>query len=233
MLAGDLQIDGSGKALVQNGILQAPGLEEGADLRHIRLEPLANAIHVFVAAGLMVLRQGHLDRGGVGSGVGGIDGSEIGNHAKIGNDQFQVSGPDDLADDVFNLGHQLFGDLDARSRGRLQVDDELAGVAAGKEGDAEQGKDKQAQEEDSHDRADHQPGSEQGSVHVGLIPVQHLMEFLIEGRVEAGAPRARAAAVARGSSAFPQPCAAVCPAPCGAPLMSLAQNKGTTVMAMK
>ena len=90
---------------------------------------------------LVVRVQGHLHRGHVGAGVRGVQRREIRNHADVGDDHFEIFGIHDLANQVLDFGDVLVRHFDSRSRGRFQVDGELAGVGARKEGQSEKGVD--------------------------------------------------------------------------------------------
>ena len=61
-----------------------------------------------------------------------------GRGADVGDDHAQIFGRDDFADQVLHLGDFALGDRQPRAGGRLQVDDELAGVRAREEGQPEQ-----------------------------------------------------------------------------------------------
>ena len=81
----------------------------------------------------MALIQRHLDGGGVHSGVGGVEGGDIVDHADIRKDHLEILRSNDVADQVFDLGHVVVGDFDARSGGNFDIHGELAGIgAAGK-----------------------------------------------------------------------------------------------------
>ena len=68
-------------------------------------------------------------------------------------------GIDGVPDQVLDLGHILFGHFDARAGGRFQVDGELAGVGLREEGQAEEGIDRQAGDEQAHqERSPSGPG---------------------------------------------------------------------------
>ncbi len=57
--------------------------------------------------------------------------------ADIRKDHFEILRRDDLADQIFDLGHVFVGHLDARSGGNLHVHGELAGIGLREEGQAE------------------------------------------------------------------------------------------------
>ena len=60
----------------------------------------------------------------------------------------------DLADIVFYPGDVFIGQLDAGAAGGFHVDNELAGIGARKEGDAEKWRQRQAEHESAHDDCD-------------------------------------------------------------------------------
>ena len=109
----DLQIDGSGQALVDDAVDQAAGLEVGGELRHLAGEALADALHVFIAADGVTFFQAGLDKGGIHGSVGGEDGGEIGIDADVGDDHVQIFGLHFLADDFLDAGDVLVADFKA------------------------------------------------------------------------------------------------------------------------
>ena len=58
--AADLHIDGRGQALVQHGVLQATGLEVGAEVGICSPQYAPHPVHILVAADLVVFLQRHL-----------------------------------------------------------------------------------------------------------------------------------------------------------------------------
>ncbi len=54
--AADLDVDGRGQAEVEHGIDQAADLEIGGEFRHLALHAAPHAVHVLVAADLVVCR---------------------------------------------------------------------------------------------------------------------------------------------------------------------------------
>ena len=83
------------------------------------LDCALDAIHVFVAAGLVIVGQLGLDGGRVGAGVGGVERREIVDHADIGNGDAEIVRGDGVLDQIFDSGHIFVGQFDAASRWAL------------------------------------------------------------------------------------------------------------------
>ena len=64
--------------------------------------------------------------------------------ADVGHDHAQVFGRNHLADQVLHFGDFVLRDGQPCAGGRLEVDDELAGIGAREEREAEQREDQQA-----------------------------------------------------------------------------------------
>ena len=133
-----LDVDGRGHTHIQHRIHQAARLEVGGKLGNFLGQLLFDAGHVVVAADLVILLQADLHEGGVHGRVGGVDGGEIGRGADVGDDHPEVLRGDHLADEIFHFGDFILRDAEARAGGSLEVDDELAGIRAGEEGEAQQ-----------------------------------------------------------------------------------------------
>ena len=134
--AADLDVDRRGHALIEHGVHQAARLKIRAQLGSSRAIRSRTDGHIDKAADLVVFLQAHLNESGVHSGVGREQRGKIGHDADIGNDGFQFAGRDHLPHDIFDSAHIIVGQLDARARGSLEVDHELAGIGAREEGQA-------------------------------------------------------------------------------------------------
>ncbi len=83
------------------------------------------------------------------------------------------SGETTLAHEVFDLGHLGFGDGEAGPAGRFQVDDELSGVGAREEGQAEAGGDQQGESENRGEARQDLNGAVQRGRNEPVIPAEH------------------------------------------------------------
>src|SRR5271163_2895510 len=90
IVAGDLNVDGSRHALIDDGIDQAAGLDECGDLSQVGRELLPHAIDVGEGATLVLLFELNLHERRVHGGVGGVSGGQVGVHSDVGDDHLEV-----------------------------------------------------------------------------------------------------------------------------------------------
>ena len=119
--SGDLHVDRGGLAETQNGVDESAGLEVGGYLRHLLRDAALCTRHVLIAADAEAVLEADLYGGGVHSGVAGIHRGEIGGGAEVRDDQAQILGVHGAPDELFDLGHFLFGDLDRVPVGALML----------------------------------------------------------------------------------------------------------------
>ena len=89
--AAYLHVDRRGHPLIEDGINQPSGLEEGSKLGKLDADFPPHFVHVFETADVVILVQADLNEGRVHCGVGGSQGREIGHHADIGDHRIQVA----------------------------------------------------------------------------------------------------------------------------------------------
>ncbi len=135
--AADLHVDRSRHAHVEDGIDHRAAAEERADLWKLRSHCLLHTIHVFETADLVRLIQRHLDRRGVGTGIGGVERGEVRHDANIGDNSFEIGRSYVLPDQIFNLGDVFIRHLDASARRYFEIDGELTGIGLREESQAE------------------------------------------------------------------------------------------------
>src|SRR6185437_7585898 len=119
--AGDLDVNGRGQALVQDGVHHGSGLKKPAQFRQLGLQGGAHAVHVARAADLVPIVERHLHGGGVGAGVAGVERGEARDHADVGDHQLQVRERNNPADQALDLLHLLGHDFDPGARLRLEI----------------------------------------------------------------------------------------------------------------
>jgi len=132
---------------VQYRVNQPARLEIGRHLRQLALDPLANPIHVLIASDSMALVQAGLNESRVRIRVGRVHGREARSRSYVGYDQPQVFGAYFLANDFLDPGHGTLRDRHIASSRRLEVDDELAGIGAGKIGQPQSRQQTEAEQE--------------------------------------------------------------------------------------
>ncbi len=98
------------------------------------------------------------------------------------------SGLDHLPHDLLHLRGIFFSQLDASSRGRLQINDELAGIGSWKKRNANKREEKKAQQEHPDKSDDDFPRVIQRLFYPFLIDIQHLLEADVEPGVKSRAP---------------------------------------------
>ena len=125
---------------------------------------------------------------GVHAGVRREQRGKIGHHADIRDHRVQIVGLHDLAHDVFHLLYVIFGHFDARAGGSFHVDDELAGIGAGKKRNSDERKQEQSSARKSDETTSDLRGRSRAFCTHRLVEIQHLFEFGVECRVEPGAP---------------------------------------------
>ena len=181
---GNLHVDRRRQAEVQHGVHQPAGLEISAQLGHVGFDSLLHARHVFVAAGLVIFLQADLHEGGVHGRIGSVNGREIRSRADVGNDHAEILGRYDFSHQVLNLGHLVLGHGEARPVGRLQIDDELPGVRARKEGETEQGNHRQASGEGYGESGQRHHGPAQHHRDQAVVESEKTFEPVVEPDVE-------------------------------------------------
>ena len=183
--ARNLNVDRRRHAHVQYRVHQAARLEIGRQLREVLLHLLLDAAHIFVAADLVVLLEADLHERRVHGGVGGVDGGEVGRGADIGDDHAQIFGRNHLPDQVLHLGDFVLRDRQPRAAWRLEVDHELAGIGARKEGESQQGEDQQANRKRNAEGCErgHRPAQNHG--HDAVVEAEETLEAVVEPDVEA------------------------------------------------
>ena len=108
-----------------------------------------HAVHVFVAADLVVFLEADLDESGVRARSCWCRSRRNRAWCRCWRRSCRrSSGRDDLADQVFHLRDFVFGDVEARAGGRFEIDDELARRRCGEKGEAEQREERQAGDEE-------------------------------------------------------------------------------------
>src|SRR6202790_5021091 len=135
--AADLNVDGRGQTEIKNRVYQSAGLKIDGELRKFFVNLLTHPIHQFVAAGFVAFSEAGMDESGVRRGIGGVDYGKIGSDSDVGYHHLQFIFRNDLANDVFDLSHVLFGELDAGAGRSFHVDDELSGIGAREKSAAE------------------------------------------------------------------------------------------------
>ena len=145
---------GRGYSLVDDGIDQAAGLEVGADLGQVAPQPGADKVHVGKAAQGMAVVESHLDDGRAGAGIWIQNGVKTRRGADVRDDDLEVLLRDYLAHDIFDLTNQLIGQFQTSARRRLDTNDELAGIGAGKVSLADEGIQAQTENENAADAKD-------------------------------------------------------------------------------
>ena len=183
--AGDADVDGDGRAHVEDGVDQAAGGEEGLELGHVGGDPALDLIDVLEAAGGVIGREGDLQEAGVDGGVGGEERGEAGIEADVGDDHAHVVLGDDAADHGFEAGGLLLGELELGAGGGFEVDDELAGIGAREVGEAEEGEDSEAEEEDDGEDAKGGTGPFEDALDEEIVADEEGFEEAVEGGVEA------------------------------------------------
>ena len=133
----------------------------------------------------------------MGSRVAGVDGRQVGRRAYVGDDDPEVRGRDDPADDVLDLGDRLLGELDPRARRGLQVDDELARVGPREVGQPDRGRKAEAQDEEPQDADDGRDGPAYRHRLRAVEPLEKPVEPRVEPPVEPAPDRARGNFAAR------------------------------------
>src|ERR1017187_6103342 len=180
-----LNVDGRGHTHIQHRIHQAARLEVGGKFGKILGQLLFDAGHVVVAAGLVILLQTDLYEGGVHGRVGGVDGGEIGCGTDVGDDHPEVLRGDDLADEIFHFGDSILRNAEARAGGSLQVDDELAGVRAGEEGETQLGEQHEARGTEKAEARQGETGGAQGGPDQHVVDLEEALEAVVEPDIEA------------------------------------------------
>ena len=136
----------------------------------------------------MPLVEAHLHRGGAGTGVRIEDGIEARSGADVGDNDLQVVCGNDLADDVFDLADQLVGQFQPGARGRLEVDQKLAGIRPREIALTHQRVEGQADQEQTENHRNSQDRATQRYPQVSLVAVQHAGKLVVEPGIEALAP---------------------------------------------
>src|SRR5208282_2618292 len=141
----------------------------------------ANAPHVFIAAELVVFFQAHQDKCRIHGRVAGVHGGEVGGNPYIGDDHPQVVGVNYLVNIVLDARDVLIGDLKPGTAGRLDVDDELARIGAGKVRCPHEWENSRQDKGDAPGNPRHgSPRPGQSARHPTLVKIQELLEELIE-----------------------------------------------------
>ena len=137
----------------------------------------------------MVFAQVNLHKGGVHSGVAGVDRGQVGRDADIGDDHLQIAFGNDGADIVLNLRDVFVGNFQARTGGRLDVNDELTGIGAWEVGASDKG---EKNGEEHHDGGEDVDGGAAGAFQrtrdLCFVIIQQALEEFVELVDHAGQP---------------------------------------------
>ncbi len=133
--SADLHVDGRGQTEVEHRIGETARLKIRTQLRKLPPDAAAHAVHVLIAAHLVMFGQADLDKGRVRRGVAGVNRRETGGDSDVGEDHVEVPRRNHFADEIFDFVDLQLRHFQARAGGGLQGDDELAGIRSREEGD--------------------------------------------------------------------------------------------------